>query len=348
MIVDLPNTTTTDVSKRLVRLRENTGSMALGRVLTLITVADEDCADHALEVAGQATRQHPSRIVCVIAGTKRGKTRLDAQIRLGGDAGASEMVVMRLYGQLAGHPQSVVTPFLLPDSPVVAWWPSEAPSSVAEDPIGAMAQRRITDAATAKNPHQALVKRAATYVGGDTDLAWGRITRWRGLLASALDQPPHEPVTVVGASDSPSADLLVGWLSLTLGASATLARTDGGSGVLGVRLERDSGPIDLLRPEGDTATMLAPQQPARLISLAHRTDAECLAEELRRLDPDDVYGESLTRGLKKVSKATSLSAKEAADLGLTLSRDDAIRAMREAAKSIKHDHHAEMVDGADA
>ena len=41
MIVDLPNTTTADVAKRLVRLRADTGSMALSRVLTLLVVVDE-------------------------------------------------------------------------------------------------------------------------------------------------------------------------------------------------------------------------------------------------------------------------------------------------------------------
>ena len=42
-----------------------------------------------------------------------------------------------------------------------------------------------------------------TYAQGDTDLAWTRITLWRGLLAAALDQPPFEPVveaTVSGGS----------------------------------------------------------------------------------------------------------------------------------------------------
>ena len=36
MIVDLPNTTTSAVSKTLVKIREEGGAVALGRVLTLI------------------------------------------------------------------------------------------------------------------------------------------------------------------------------------------------------------------------------------------------------------------------------------------------------------------------
>ena len=102
MIVDLPSTTTADVAKKLVRLRADTGSMALSRVLTLLVVVDESDADaRDRRPPTGASRQHPCRIIVVVAGNKRGAARLDAQIRLGGDAGASEVVVLRLYGQLA-------------------------------------------------------------------------------------------------------------------------------------------------------------------------------------------------------------------------------------------------------
>ena len=94
MIVDLPSATTSDVAKKLVRLRADTGSMALSRVLTLLVVVDEEDADAAIETANDASRQHPCRIIVVVAGNKRGAARLDGQIRLGGDAGASEVVVL--------------------------------------------------------------------------------------------------------------------------------------------------------------------------------------------------------------------------------------------------------------
>ncbi|MBP6526023.1 MAG: glucose-6-phosphate dehydrogenase assembly protein OpcA, partial [Dermatophilaceae bacterium] len=97
MIVDLPDTTTAAISARLVRLRADTGSMALSRVLTLLVVVDEAHADAAIETANDASRQHPCRIIVVIAGSKRGAARLDGQIRVGGDAGASEVVVLRLF-----------------------------------------------------------------------------------------------------------------------------------------------------------------------------------------------------------------------------------------------------------
>ena len=127
MIVDLPDTTTAAISARLVRLRADTGSMALSRVLTLLVVVDAAHADAAIETANDASRQHPCRIIVVIAGSKRGAARLDGQIRVGGDAGASEVVVLRLFGRLASHGRAVVTPLLLADSPIVAWWPANGP-----------------------------------------------------------------------------------------------------------------------------------------------------------------------------------------------------------------------------
>ncbi len=126
MIVDLPSTTTSAISKKLVRLRQDVGAMALSRVLTLVVVVDEQHAERAIEVANDASHQHPCRIIAVATGNKRGVSRLDAQIRVGGDAGASEVVVLRLYGPLTRHGRSVVIPLLLPDSPVVAWWPTDA------------------------------------------------------------------------------------------------------------------------------------------------------------------------------------------------------------------------------
>ncbi len=304
MIVDLPSTTTAAVSKKMVELRNDVGAMTLGRVLTLVIVVGEAEADDAIEAANEASRQHPCRIIALGQGSTRGANRLDAQIRVGGDAGASEVIVLRLRGALAGHGNSVVLPMLLPDSPVVAWWPKDAPPDVSTSAIGQMAQRRITDAGEGHSPRIELKRRADSYQPGDTDLAWTRITLWRGLLAAALDQPPYEPVvtaTVTGASDSPSADLLAGWLAHALKCPVTRARTRAGTGMVSVRLERRTDNIDFTRPDGAVATLTQTGQPDRRISLSRRPLADCLAEELRRLDPDETYADTLTKGVAKVS-----------------------------------------------
>ena len=349
MIIDLPSTSTVAISKKLVALRQDTGAMALGRVLTLIIVVDEQEADAAIQAANDASRQHPCRIIAVVIGNKRGASRIDAQIRVGGDAGASEVVVARLYGALTEHGRSVVTPLLLPDSPVVAWWPCDAPANMSKDPIGSMAQRRISDAAQAKNPRNALLNRAQTYAGGDTDLAWTRVTLWRGLLAAALDQRPFEPVTeaiVTGGSDSPSTDLLAGWLAQTLRCKVTRARSRAGTGMISVRLDRRSGPVDLVRPDGTVATLTQPGQPVRRITLARRGTAECLADELRRLDPDDIYEETIRKGLPRVGRK-GVTASEAVRDGEAPSTQEAAAEARKVARVHSKAASAAMVQAPD-
>lgn len=350
MIVDLPATTMGAVTKKLVRLREDVGAMALGRVLTLVVVVDEQHAESALAVANDATRQHPSRIVALVSGNRRGANRLDAQIRVGGDAGASEIVVLRLYGELTRHGESVVLPLLLADSPVVVWWPFDAPKDVAGDPVGRLAQRRITDTstsgATSSGAGKALAGRAKTYVPGDTDLDWTRTTKWRGLLAAALDLPPYEQVesvTVLGGADSGATDLLAAWLGSYLDCPVVRGRTPAGSGTVAVRLHRKGGSIDLVRPDEDVATFSMKGQPVRRMSLPRRTDAECLADELARLDADEVYHRTLTDGLTRLAPRRTMTASEAIEKGLAPSVDEAREVATRLQEEARHRGGASMM-----
>jgi hypothetical protein len=54
-----------------------------------------------------------------------------------------------------------------------------------------------------------------------------------------------------------------------------------------------AGPIALTRPDGAVATFSIPGQPDRPVALKRRNTSELLSEELRRLDPDDVYAQTL-------------------------------------------------------
>jgi glucose-6-phosphate dehydrogenase assembly protein OpcA len=316
VIIDLPSTTTAQVNSKLVEVRETGGAVALGRVLTLVIVTDDSAkTEDAIQAANEASREHPCRVIVLARGARKAAARLDAQIRVGGDAGASDVIVLRLYGPLADQAASCVVPLLLPDAPVVAWWPSEAPDVPAEDAIGQLATRRITDSAAEKNPIKALDQRRKSYVGGDSDLAWTRLTNWRAQLASALDLPPHEKVTgaaVIGEADSPSSELLAGWFASRLNVPVSRAKATSGEGIVQVTLARRSGAVDLIRPDGKTGTLTQPGQPDRRIALQRRSVKECLAEELRRLDPDEIY-EAALMAVPKVTKArASVAAAPAA------------------------------------
>ena len=218
MIVDLPTTNSSKINKALVDMREKGGSVALGRVLTLVIVTDEADSEDPIAAANAASFEHPCRVIVVALGSKR----------------ASAADGLRRSG-------SAVTP-----APVRWWcsgctacWSTTAPRSwcrccwpTPRWSCGGPVRRRrcpprirsaCSPSAGSPTPHRrsdrspSWPSAVTTYRPGDTDLAWTRITRWRGLLASTLDQPPHDKVigaTVAGAADSPSADLLAGWLAL--------------------------------------------------------------------------------------------------------------------------------------
>ena len=299
MIVELADTTTNEINKKIFGIREEGGALTLGRVLTLVITPDcEETLESAIEAANFASREHPCRVIVALAGDRSAAPRLDAELRVGRDAGAGEVVVLRLSGELADHADSVVLPFLLPDTPVVAWWPATAPPVPSEDPLGRLAIRRITDATLAEDPLEAIKSRLPGYAPGDTDIAWSRVTYWRALLASAIDEPPHEPIekaVVSGLKSEPALDIMAGWLASRIDGEVVRA-----VGTLKVELHRASEMITLSRPQdGLTATLSRTSRPVALVPLARRDVPDCLAEELRRLDADEIYREALT-GIEKV------------------------------------------------
>ncbi|MFF1560042.1 glucose-6-phosphate dehydrogenase assembly protein OpcA [Streptomyces sp. NPDC058279] len=309
MKIDLTETTSSKINAALVQARRDIGTPAIGMVLTLVIVTDEENAYDALKSANDASHEHPSRIIVAVRRVSRSPrsrrdARLDAELRVGADSGTGETVVLRLHGELVHHAQSVVLPLLLPDAPVVVWWPEGAPTDLAGDPLGALGQRRITDTYSSEDPIGALGARAEAYAPGDTDLAWTRITPWRSMLAAALDQQTVSVVsaTVEGEDENPSCELLAMWLADRLDVPVTRTLSQG-PGLTAVRLETKDGQIVLDRADGALATLCMPGQPDRSVALKRRETAELLAEELRRLDPDNTYEASLKFGVTRLETA---------------------------------------------
>jgi glucose-6-phosphate dehydrogenase assembly protein OpcA len=211
---------------------------------------------------------------------------------------------------------------LLPDSPVVIWWPGKAPSNRPDDELAQLAMRRMTDAAASSRPLAALKARAREYTPGDSDLSWTRLTPWRALLAAALDQYPAKIKSVVVESErgNPSADLLAAWLHSRLGIQIVRKISDG-PGLTAVRMGTAAGDIALTRPDGLLASYAVPGQPERLVALKRRNFTELISEELRRMDPDPVYErtvKSLLDGEKQTTRtaaARSTSGKRAKKAG---------------------------------
>jgi glucose-6-phosphate dehydrogenase assembly protein OpcA len=295
-MIRLEDTSGGAVAAAIAAERHRMGSAATGMVLSLLILTDEEYQADATAAAVAAARQHPMRIVTIIPRPSKHEPRLDAEIAVGGDDGPGEVAVLRLRGQLAEHANSVAIPLLLTDTPVVAYWPEGGPAIPEDDPIGRHAQRRITDAATSDDVERELAVRRTGYRPGDTDLSWTRLTPWRSVLASVLDQPtPGISGATISAEDgNPSAVLLAAWLRMCLRVPVTQLTSDG-PGITEVRLATSEGDITVSRTDGTTAVLARPGVPDSRVALPRRELAELLSEELRRLDPDDVYGEVLAR-----------------------------------------------------
>ena len=295
MTIDLTETTTSAIASALQQARRRLGDPASGMVLTLVIVTDEGAQYDAVRAANEAAREHPCRVLVVITRRPGAEPRLDAEIRVG-ETSPGETLLLRMYGPVGLHADSVVEPLLLPDTPVVTWWPGDPPAIPADDPIGVLSQRRITDAAAVDEPRQVLTSLAIGYQPGDTDLSWTRATPWRSLLAAILDQPYStiQSGAVRAEKGNPSADLIGVWLASRLQIPVA-CEVSAGPGITEVSFATSDGTISVTRPDGRVAQLSRPDQPDRRVALHRRDTPELLAEELRLLDPDVVYGETLSK-----------------------------------------------------
>ena len=319
MIIDMPNTRTREISQKIDELHEERGESATGRLLTLLLSTTEDELEQALELANAASREHPCRVIAISPRRGNGarkpvegapkpaedadaaydNSNLDAQVRFGADAGAGEIIILRPRGGLITNPDTLVIPLLVPDAPVVAWWPTTPPSNPAKDLMGAMARSRITDALHSNNPEATIERLRRNWTPEDIDLSWTRLTVWRAMLASMLDQPPHLPITAVkvtGKADFLPLEMLCAWLRLKLGVPVETEFVPDAQAVTGVYLTREDGVISLDRPHEDQALISLPGQTPQEVSVPMRTIEDCLTEELRRIDPDEIYAEVINEG----------------------------------------------------
>ncbi len=295
----LEGTTSAAVAKALAAERKASGAVTIGLVLTFVVIVDAEHVDDTVAAARAASMAHPCRVIAVVPGDPDAAPRLDAEVSVGGESGPGEAVLLRLTGPLVAHADSVVLPLLATDTPVVTWWAGPPPEDPADEPLGLLASRRVTDTYLAADPRASLAVRASQYQPGDTDLAWTRDTLWRSVIAAVTDALPGDitAVTVVTEHGNPSAALLAGWFVARTGVVPDLE--DGpGPAITELRFtatetDGSSRAVRLTRPDGHTAVLSADGHPDRTLPLPIRSLAELLAEELARLDPDEPYADAL-------------------------------------------------------
>lgn len=318
MIINLPNTNTSKISAKIDELHEERGESATGRVLTLLIDTTLKELENALGAANAASREHPCRVIAIVRDWQSANAslhnqnqgnqenqedqnqeeetpNLDAQVRFGADAGAGEIIILYPHNDLVRHPDTLVIPLLVPDAPIVAWWPTNAPENPAKDLLGAMASSRITDAQRASNTLETVQNLRKNWSSKDVDLSWTRITSWRAMLASMLDQPPHLPilsVKVSGPKHYVPLHLLAQWLKISLNVPVEIVEDSSAHAITEVSLKRQDGELSLTRPSGSSQAIISlPGQASQPISMPIRSLQDCLSEELRRIDPDEIYAQ---------------------------------------------------------
>ena len=308
MIITLKNTTSAEVASRIVELRDERGSAALSRVLTLlICVPDLIDVDNAIEVSDAVSREHPCRVIVIVEPkSTEGTALLNAQIRVGDAAGLSDIIILEPRGEAASNIDSLVMPLLQSDTPVVTYWPVTPPENPGAHPLGRLAVKRITDSRATECPMETLSALSTVYTPGDTDLAWAGVTLWRALLAAVAEDFDRLPtsIRVAGNATHPSPFLVAAWLHHQLGVPVERVVALEAHTITDITFFFDDDTtVSLSRSATSSVARLSrPGLEDRNVNLARRSVQDSLMEDLRRLDPDVYYGELLTTELPRLAE----------------------------------------------
>ena len=310
MIITLKNTTSAEVASRIVELRDERGSAALSRVLTLlICVPDLIDVDNAIEVSDAVSREHPCRVIVIVEPeSTEGAALLNAQIRVGDAAGLSDIIILEPRGEVASNIDSLVMPLLQSDTPVVTYWPVTPPENPGAHPLGRLAVKRITDSRATECPMETLSALSRVYTPGDIDLAWAGVTLWRALLAAVAEDFDRLPtsIRVAGNATHPSPFLVAAWLHHQLGVPVDRIVDREAHTITDITFFFDDDTtVSLSRSATSSVARLSrPGLEDRSVNLARRSVQDSLMEDLRRLDPDVYYGELLTTELPRLAASS--------------------------------------------
>ena len=311
MIITLKNTTSAEVASRIVELRDERGSAALSRVLTLlICVPDMIDVDNAIEISDAVSREHPCRVIVIVEPeSSEGAALLNAQIRVGDAAGLSDIIILEPRGEAASNIDSLVMPLLQSDTPVVTYWPVTPPENPGAHPLGRLAVKRITDSRATQCPMETLSALSRVYTPGDIDLAWAGVTLWRALLAAVAEDFDRLPtsIRVAGNATHPSPFLVAAWLHHQLGVPVDRIVDREAHTITDITFFFDDDTtVSLSRSATSSVARLSrPGLEDRSVNLARRSVQDSLMEDLRRLDPDVYYGELLTTELPRLAACSS-------------------------------------------
>jgi len=305
---------------------EHAAAEARASTLNLVAVArtskEEHRVSHTLE---RMSVHHPSRTLILLAQEDRHSPKLEATVSaftdmVGSRLVANEQVLLHAHGQVAEHLASIVAPLLVPDLPVMLWWPGRPHfKGRLFNELADLCDRLIIDSDDEFDPskdlgpllHVAKRRTAQIAVG---DFNWARLLPWRQVTAQFFDPPAvraqlraiHVVEAWSGASGSDAqARLICGWIQ------SRLARIDVkvervlrenpevGPGLCRLNLKGDGEGTRFTitgKPNECLATDMeldGKAYPERTVRIAPRDPADLLAVEMVETGHDPVYEEAL-------------------------------------------------------
>ena len=206
----------------------------------MVGVADNDTANRVTNIISQLTDRYPNRAIVVQVAPEAQEPSLDAWVQAhcqvpGPDRRqvCCEQITVTAQGETSAQVAGIVLPLLVPDVPVVLWWPHGEPfHSPVFERLCVFADRVVIDSATFTQPAHdvAAMAELLDHDYAVSDLVWGRLTSWRELTAQFFDTPTMQPLLgqisriTIGYAVPPgapvnrsSALLLLGWLAARLG-----------------------------------------------------------------------------------------------------------------------------------
>ena len=226
--------------------------------LTHVVWAPPRWLGRAKEVLAGLAERHPSRTMFLVPVPGRtSRVEADALVKdfsVSGGEVLSEVIELRLHGEAANHPASLVLPLLIADLPAFCRWrgqPEWKGAALAE--LSDVVDRLVVDSSEwpdipgAYRDAARLFDRVAL-----SDLAWRRTLPWRAALAARWPGIRRVGRLTV---EGPEADarLLAGWLRSRLRHDVALTRR-GASTVRAVRVDGD--PVQPPRGEPASASEL--------------------------------------------------------------------------------------------
>lgn len=248
-------------------------------VMTHIAWVPEDWEEAATGTLAGLAERHPSRTILVFPRPDDDSDALEGEadyrcfVRGGEEREVcTEVIALRLHGQRASVPASVVVPLLVSDLPVFLRWRGALPFGATElEQLVDVADRLVVDSREWPDARADLASLPELFDRiVASDIAWARTLRWRAGVAE-LWPGVREAKAIRVAGPESEALLLAAWLGARLGRKIALEH-------------EPAGELELVAVDGREAI------PARGVP---STPSDLLSDQLELYGRDRIYEEAV-------------------------------------------------------